>query len=42
LLRAAVQDADPRAWLFVMFGLNAAMRHSEIVGRRYDEIDFEH
>lgn len=42
LLRAAVEDQDPHAWLFVMFGLNAAMRHSEIVARRYDEIDFEH
>jgi integrase len=42
LLGAAVEDADPRAWLFVMFGLNAAMRHSEIVGRRYDEVDFAH
>lgn len=42
LLRAAVEDHDPRSWLFVMFGLNAAMRHSEIVSRRYDEIDFEH
>lgn len=41
ILRAAVEDPDPRAWLFVMFGLNAAMRHSEIVRRRYDEIDFE-
>ena len=42
LLRAAVEDPDPRAWLFVMFGLNTAMRHSEIISRRYDEIDFEH
>ena len=37
LLRAAVEDSDPRAWLFVMFGLNGAMRHSELVGRRYDD-----
>ena len=42
LLRAAVEDQDPRSWLFVMFGLNTAMRHSEIVSRRYDEIDFQH
>lgn len=41
LLRASVEDHDPRAWLFVMFGLNTAMRHGEIVSRRYDEIDFE-
>lgn len=42
LLDAAIADQDGRAWLFVMFGLNASMRHSEIVRRRYDEIDFEH
>lgn len=41
LLTAATQDQNERAWLFVMFGLNAAMRHSEIVRRRYDEVDFE-
>ncbi|QUT05205.1 site-specific integrase [Sphingobium phenoxybenzoativorans] len=41
LLDAAVADQDGRAWLFVMFGLNASMRHGEIVRRRYDEIDFE-
>lgn len=40
LLRGAAGDQDARAWLFVMFGLNASMRHSEIVQRRYDEIDF--
>lgn len=42
LLEAAIADQDPRAWLFVMFGLNAAMRHSEIVARRYDECDLDH
>ena len=42
LVRAAVEDQDPRAWLFVLFGLNTAMRHGEIVSRRYDEIDFQH
>lgn len=41
LLRAAIEDQDRHAWLFVMFGLNAAMRHAEIVCRRYDEVDFE-
>lgn len=41
LLKAAAEDQDGRAWLFVLFGLNASMRHSEIVRRRYDEIDFE-
>ena len=40
LLEAAKADHDPLAWLFVMFGLNTAMRHSEIVERRFDEIDF--
>jgi integrase len=42
LLQAAVADQDPRMWLFIMFGLNAGMRHSEIMARRYDEIDFDH
>jgi len=42
LIKAATEDQDGRAWLFVMFGLNAAMRHGEIVQRRYDEIDFAH
>jgi len=41
LLKGAIADQDGRAWLFVMFGLNCAMRHSEIVARRYDEIDFD-
>jgi len=41
LLHGAIADQDPRAWLFVLFGMNAAMRHSEIVARRYDEIDFD-
>ena len=41
LLRAAVSDQDDRLWLFVMFGLNACMRHGEILRRRYDEIDWE-
>ncbi|MBV9842393.1 MAG: phage integrase family protein [Sphingomonadaceae bacterium] len=40
LMKAAIQDQDGRLWLFVAFGLGAAMRHSEIVRVRYDEIDF--
>ncbi|NIJ23912.1 tyrosine-type recombinase/integrase [Sphingomonas japonica] len=40
LIEAAKADQDPHAWLFVMFGLNAAMRHSEIMCRSFDEIDF--
>jgi integrase len=41
LMRAAMQDQDGRLWLFVAFGLGAAMRHSEIIRVRYDEIDFD-
>ncbi|WP_395001536.1 tyrosine-type recombinase/integrase [Sphingomonas sp.] len=41
LMLAAKQDQDQRLWLFVMFGLNAAMRHSEILRARYERIDFE-
>jgi integrase len=28
-------------WLFVAFGLNTAMRHSEILAARFDKIDFD-
>lgn len=42
LMEAAVADQDGYSWLFVMFGLNTAMRHSEILRRRYDEIDWDH
>ena len=40
LMEAAIADADPRLWLFVAFGLNTAMRHSEILRVRYSQIDF--
>ncbi len=40
LLRAAIADHDPDCWLFVLFGLNTAMRHSEILKARFDQIDF--
>ena len=40
LLRAAVEDQDPDCWLFVLFGLNTAMRHSEMLQARFDQIDF--
>ena len=40
LVRAAVADHDPDVSLFVLFGLNTAMRHSEIVRRRFDEVDW--
>lgn len=41
LMSAAIADQDGRLFLFVAFGLNAAMRHSEIVRVRYDQIDFQ-
>ncbi|MBD3761464.1 site-specific integrase [Rhizorhabdus sp.] len=41
LMKGAVADQDGRLWLFVMFGLNAAMRHREILAVRYEHIDFE-
>ncbi len=40
LLRAAIVDQDQQAWLFVAIGLNAAMRHSEILRIRFDQVDF--
>ncbi|WP_185208159.1 site-specific integrase [Sphingomonas sp. NBWT7] len=40
LMEAAKVDSDSRLWLFVAFGLNAAMRHAEILRVRYDHIDF--
>ncbi len=40
LVREAVADDDPDIGLFVLFGLNTAMRHSEIVQRRFDEVDW--
>ena len=42
LINAAMGDQDGYVWLFVLFGLNTAMRHSEILERRYDEIDWDH
>lgn len=41
LQRAALEDQDQRLWLFVAFGLGAAMRHREILAARYDQINFE-
>ena len=41
LYRGAVGDQDSRTWLFVAIGLNTAMRHSEILRIRYDDIDLE-
>jgi integrase len=41
LMRAAIADQDAYLWLFVAFGLNTAMRHSEILAARFDQIDFD-
>jgi integrase len=41
LMQSAIADQDARLWLFVAFGLGAAMRHREILKVRYDQIDFE-
>jgi integrase len=41
-MRAAVASADPDLWLFVAFGLNTAMRHSEIMAARWDKLDDAH
>jgi integrase len=41
LMKSAIEDRDDRLWLFVAFGLNTAMRHSEILSVRYDHINFE-
>jgi integrase len=40
LIAAAQADHDPHAYLFVLFGLNTAMRHSEIVCRKFADVDF--
>ncbi len=39
LMLAAVKSSDPYCWLFVAFGLNTAMRHSEILAVRFNELD---
>ncbi|WP_395000402.1 tyrosine-type recombinase/integrase [Sphingomonas sp.] len=41
LMSAATADQDGYIWLFVLFGLNTAMRHTEILERRFDEIDWD-
>ena len=42
LLKAAIADQDAYCWLFVAFGLNTAMRHSEILRSRFDQLDLDH
>lgn len=41
LITAAIADEDPYCWLFVAFGLNTAMRHSEILASRFDQVRFD-
>ena len=41
LLQGGIADEDPDCWLFILFGLNTAMRHTEILRARYDHIDFD-
>ena len=41
LVTAALGSAEPDLWLFVEFGLNTAMRHSEIMAARWDQLDLE-
>jgi integrase len=41
LMDAAVGDIESRLYLFVAFGLNTAMRHSEILAARFDRVDWD-
>lgn len=41
LYNATVGDQDALTWLFVLIGLNSAMRHSEILRIKWDDIDFD-
>lgn len=41
LYQGAVADQDGLTWLFVIIGLNTAMRHSEIMRIRWEDIDLE-
>jgi len=41
LFEGALADDDPSCWLFVAFGLNTAMRHSEILRTRFEHVDLE-
>ena len=41
LIQGAVSDQDPMTWLFIAFGLNTGMRHSEILRVRWADIDFD-
>jgi integrase len=39
LLRAALEDSNNYVWLFIKIGLATALRHSEILGARFDNFD---
>lgn len=41
LIEAAMADQDSDLWLFVLVGLNTAMRHREILRIRFDQINFD-
>lgn len=41
LYKAAVADQDPATHLFVLIGLNTAMRHSEILRLRWGDLDLD-
>ena len=40
LMRGAISDQDAQTWLFVAIGINTAMRHSEILRIRWEQINF--
>jgi integrase len=39
LMAAAIAGPTPDLWLFIAFGLNTAMRHSEILAARWEQLD---
>jgi integrase len=39
LMTAAIASGTPDLWLFIAFGLNTAMRHSEILAVRWEQLD---
>ena len=41
LLEAALRDSNPYIWLFIKLGLATSLRHSEILGARFDNFDPE-
>jgi integrase len=41
LLEAAAGDSHPYTWLFIKLGLATALRHSEMLGARFDNFDPE-